>query len=64
MIMKDEELCEKGEQLWNATDIHNENSYKNYLVHILQCSECQDKLDLKADDLKDIKKHWKSLGVI
>ena len=64
MVMEKDELCEEGEQLWNAVDEHNKTGYGNYLKHIFKCKECQKGLEITEEDINDAKKHWKKLGVI
>ncbi len=50
-----EELCDEGQRLWNAVDHHKPNSYDNYRRHLLECKKCQEELELRESDLKNIK---------
>ena len=59
-----EELCEEGQRLWDAVDYHKPNSYDDYRRHLLVCKECQEELELRKEDLEDIKGDIKENGNI
>ena len=50
-----QELCEEGQQLWDAVDYHKPNSFDDYRRHLLLCKECQKELELTKEDIKNIK---------
>ena len=54
-----EELCEEGQRLWDAVAYHKPNSYDDYRRHLLQCKKCQEGLELRENDLENIKENIK-----
>ena len=50
-----EELCEEGQQLWDAVDHRKPDSYDDYRRHLLVCEECQKELELTKEDIENIK---------